>query len=181
MVRKEKVDVTEVRYFVLKHTNTSRKQAWYRTDSEWLVNDKLNEGELNNPDSKVHGAYLGPTGARWALCWPHEPCYQRRDVVLKNIRAPFGGVISWYYGLLPIQCRAIWWTKHGKTNININNIQVRIISSNYPNKTWRINWTQFNHCKFELAQVKPNYRFWRQYICQCSLQTISHFIQVSMC
>ena len=24
----------------------------------------------------LHGAHLGPTGPRWALCWPHEPCYQ---------------------------------------------------------------------------------------------------------
>ena len=23
-----------------------------------------------------HGAHLGPVGPRWALCWPHEPCYQ---------------------------------------------------------------------------------------------------------
>ena len=23
-----------------------------------------------------HGAYLGPTGPRWAPCWPHERCYQ---------------------------------------------------------------------------------------------------------
>ena len=22
-----------------------------------------------------HGAHLGPTGPRWAPCWPHEPCY----------------------------------------------------------------------------------------------------------
>ena len=28
------------------------------------------------PDSKVHGANMGPVGPRWALCWPHEPCYQ---------------------------------------------------------------------------------------------------------
>ena len=31
------------------------------------------------PDSKVHeanmGAHLGPTGPRWASCWPHELCY----------------------------------------------------------------------------------------------------------
>ena len=25
-----------------------------------------------------HGAHLGPTGPRWAPCWPHEPCYQGR-------------------------------------------------------------------------------------------------------
>ena len=24
----------------------------------------------------LHGAHLGPTGPRWAPCWPHEPCYQ---------------------------------------------------------------------------------------------------------
>ena len=29
----------------------------------------------NIPDSKVHGAHLGPTGPRWAPCWPHELCY----------------------------------------------------------------------------------------------------------
>ena len=27
------------------------------------------------PDSRVHGAYLGPTWPRWAPCWPHELCY----------------------------------------------------------------------------------------------------------
>ena len=29
------------------------------------------------PDSKVHGANMGPTGPRWAPCWPHELCYLR--------------------------------------------------------------------------------------------------------
>ena len=28
------------------------------------------------PDSKVHGAHLGPVGPRWAPCWPHEPWSQ---------------------------------------------------------------------------------------------------------
>ena len=27
------------------------------------------------PVSKVHGAHLGPTGPRWAPCWPHDLCY----------------------------------------------------------------------------------------------------------
>ena len=27
------------------------------------------------PDSKVHEAHLGPTGPRWASCWPHQLCY----------------------------------------------------------------------------------------------------------
>ena len=36
------------------------------------------------PDSKVHGANLGPTGPRWAPCLPHEPCYLLYDGVLVN-------------------------------------------------------------------------------------------------
>ena len=35
--------------------------------------------EVNYPDSKCSwgqgGANLGPTGPRWAPCWPHELCY----------------------------------------------------------------------------------------------------------
>ena len=27
------------------------------------------------PDSKIHGAHLGPTGPRWAPCWSYELCY----------------------------------------------------------------------------------------------------------
>ena len=30
--------------------------------------------ESISPDSKVHGAHLGPVGPRCAPCWPHEPC-----------------------------------------------------------------------------------------------------------
>ena len=28
-----------------------------------------------------HGAHLGPTGPRWAPCWPHEPCYLSRAIM----------------------------------------------------------------------------------------------------
>ena len=28
-----------------------------------------------DPDSKVYGTDMGPTGPRWAPCLPHEPCY----------------------------------------------------------------------------------------------------------
>ena len=28
-----------------------------------------------SPDSKIHGASMGPTGPRWAPCWPYELCY----------------------------------------------------------------------------------------------------------
>ena len=30
---------------------------------------------LHDPDNKVHGANMGPTGPRWVPCWSHEPCY----------------------------------------------------------------------------------------------------------
>ena len=29
----------------------------------------------NTPDSKAHGANMGPTWVLSAPCWPHEPCY----------------------------------------------------------------------------------------------------------
>ena len=37
------------------------------------------------PDSKVHGAHLGPIGPRWAPCWPHEPCYLGWHLLLHMI------------------------------------------------------------------------------------------------
>ena len=27
-----------------------------------------------------HGAHLGPVGPRWAPCWPHQPCYQGKEI-----------------------------------------------------------------------------------------------------
>ena len=30
-----------------------------------------------------HGAHLGPTGPRWAQCWPHETCYLGRTTTVK--------------------------------------------------------------------------------------------------
>ena len=32
-----------------------------------------------HPDSKIHGAHLGPVGPMWAPCWPHKPCYHGSD------------------------------------------------------------------------------------------------------
>ena len=34
----------------------------------------LCHGLIGCPDSKVHEANIGPTGPRWAPCWPHELC-----------------------------------------------------------------------------------------------------------
>ena len=39
------------------------------------VFDVLFDFSLNNPDSQVHRADMGPTGPRWAPCRPHELCY----------------------------------------------------------------------------------------------------------
>ena len=38
------------------------------------------------PDSKVHGAHLGPTGPRWAPRWPHELCYLGCAVVFTKTK-----------------------------------------------------------------------------------------------
>ena len=40
-----------------------------------------NLNQYQAPDSSSwgqHGAHLGPTGPRWAPCWPHELCYLGR-------------------------------------------------------------------------------------------------------
>ena len=53
----------------------------------WETNSVIFESKYNNlhlswpqcvntPDSKVHGANMGPTWVLLAPCWPHEPCYQ---------------------------------------------------------------------------------------------------------
>ena len=34
------------------------------------------------PTWDLHGTHLGPTGPRWAPCWPHEPCYQGKAAKL---------------------------------------------------------------------------------------------------
>ena len=36
------------------------------------VTSDLKKGKGRSPDSKVHGASMGPT---WAPCWSHETCY----------------------------------------------------------------------------------------------------------
>ena len=33
------------------------------------------------PDSKLNGANMGPTGPRWAPCWPHESGYECRQPI----------------------------------------------------------------------------------------------------
>ena len=42
------------------------------------MDNSLSNGRQANPDSKVHwglhGAYLGPTGPRWAPCWAQDLC-----------------------------------------------------------------------------------------------------------
>ena len=48
------------------------------TWSNWTILDERNicRCSLPYPDSKVHGAYLGLVGPKWAPCWPHGPCFQ---------------------------------------------------------------------------------------------------------
>ena len=37
-----------------------------------------------NPDSKVYGANMGPTGPRWAPCWAHDPFYLGNNPQQRN-------------------------------------------------------------------------------------------------
>ena len=43
--------------------------------NDFTVTPKFVWAMYSTPDSKAHGAHLGPTGSRWVPCWPHELCY----------------------------------------------------------------------------------------------------------
>ena len=58
---------------------------WYREHHLWNCPTWMVQNPIDGvstlvhviPDSKVHGANMGPIWGRprWAPCWPHEPCY----------------------------------------------------------------------------------------------------------
>ena len=50
------------------------------------------------PDSKVHGANMGPPVScrpQMSPCWPHEPCYQGMYIH----QSPFKGIHEWKKGI----------------------------------------------------------------------------------
>ena len=63
-------DKTSTPYILYKHRTTLLSwMAWPRRSFGCTC---INA----SPDSKVHGANMGPFRPRWAPYWPHEPCYQ---------------------------------------------------------------------------------------------------------
>ena len=47
----------------------------------------------------LDGAHMGPTGPRWAPCWPHKPCYQGTSRTNHRLRKPtlsLSQSASWY-------------------------------------------------------------------------------------
>ena len=72
------IDIWKCLYFY----SNFRSQYIYATKlNQWCLSDTTpytcigQENIYKHPDSKVHGANMGPTGPRWAPCWPHELCY----------------------------------------------------------------------------------------------------------
>ena len=70
----ERNNFCELKWQLIQDNNENPKGTnhWpcVREYHRWSV-DSFRRG----PDSKVHGAHLGPTGPRWALYWSHESCY----------------------------------------------------------------------------------------------------------
>ena len=54
---------------------TPSRSLWRNFNGQQWPADYMLHCMPVDPDSKVYGAYMGPTGPRWAPCWPHEPCY----------------------------------------------------------------------------------------------------------
>ena len=66
----------------LEHGNPhtcERRSLYWGPDPTRLYFINWDSYGSNIPDSKAHGANMGPiwgpTGPRWAPCWPHELCY----------------------------------------------------------------------------------------------------------
>ena len=56
---------TDVRHFFIRiHSGRDGMSQWRLWEQPWK------QGSLGQ-----HGAHLGPTGPRWAPCWPNESCY----------------------------------------------------------------------------------------------------------
>ena len=47
--------------------------------SKWLGSHIISHHPWEQGSWGLHGAHLGPTGPRWALCGPREPCYRGRS------------------------------------------------------------------------------------------------------
>ena len=61
------------------------RQRWRRVSTwqnEFIPGPEQTRWQ-HNPDSKVHGANMGPTwvlsAPRWASCWPHDSCCQGKQ------------------------------------------------------------------------------------------------------
>ena len=76
-----------------------------------------------SPDSKVHGANMGPVGPRWTPCWPYEPCYQGTvpvdclapcsiGTIRKLSHACLGDwhVKNWKLPLFPLECGQFFYS-----------------------------------------------------------------------
>ena len=78
-----------------------------------------------------HGAHLGPTGTRWAPCWPHEPCYLSNSTDKIHIMQFLFDINQiGYYAIYLV----IWiiWTGCMPENLNLEceaNINHPVISS----------------------------------------------------
>ena len=50
---------------------------WHSVPNRWAVMGNIVPNALSEQVlGKQHGAHLGPTGPRWAPCWPHGLCYR---------------------------------------------------------------------------------------------------------
>ena len=56
--------------------NPSMDKWFHAQESMWGNHlTILKHQRCNHRRLEIDGAHLGPTGPRWAPCWPHDPCY----------------------------------------------------------------------------------------------------------
>ena len=64
-----------------------------------------------------HGAHLGPTGPRWAPCWPHELCYLGRDRGCES-QGCFSMSMSWRHPVAPSTQKPLQWRHNGRNGVS---------------------------------------------------------------
>ena len=68
---------TESSPTIMRSTRMAREQLECAY-TQWISSQSLTGVAGNYPDSKVHGAYMGPTWGQQDPDGPHDPCYLGR-------------------------------------------------------------------------------------------------------
>ena len=102
-----KPDITMGRCVDVEHDTDNDVDVWITGPCEVAAAYVCEKPLSRYPESKVHGANMGPTWGRQDPGWPHEPCYL--GIVILNIHYDGLKMTSWLRCVLDFQhCVFVW-------------------------------------------------------------------------